>query len=132
MLKDEVKEARMTTKIGCFFVMKKGRIFARIKKGSGRGEGDTNLQLNQPKELKNELTNELKNELTNELKNELTNELNNAELAYNKAKEYETELINKYKDEYLETELNNSLSDINNYNGYRQLMMNDNMDYLTA
>ena len=116
MLKDEVKEARMTTKIGCFFVMKKGRIFARIKKGWGRGEGDTNLQLNQPKELKNELT----------------NELNNAELAYNKAKEYETELINKYKDEYLETELNNSLSDINNYNGYRQLMMNDNMDYLTA
>ena len=124
MLKDEVKEARMTTKIGCFFVMKKGRIFARIKKGWGRGMGDTNLQLNQPKELKNELT--------NELKNELTNELNNAELAYNKAKEYETELINKYKDEYLETELNNSLSDINNYNGYRQLMMNDNMDYLTA
>ena len=117
MLKDEEQAiTKEATKIGCFFVIKQGRIFARIKKGWGRGIADTNLQLNQPKELKNELTNELNNSPKEE-----------AELAYTQAKAYKAELIKQYNTEKLSDD-----TDINNFNNYYLLLLGDNQDYLTA
>ena len=108
MLKDEEQAiTKEATKIGCFFVIKQGRIIARIKKGCGRGEADSNK--------------------TNELAKDKLNKS-----AYGLAKEYETELLQDYQNKRIEIEMNECLSDLNTYNGYKWLLIGDNMDYLTA